>query len=385
MDITPESQARLTVWISGPVELAAYSATVADFQKLYPGLTINLEDVPAVDARARLETRGPAGTGPDVFATPHDQLGDLSASGLIMPNLIYSNTVKAGFLDSALSVLSFEGKLMAFPVSMETLVMFTNKNLFPQAPATWEDLLSLGRPLTDVAKGHYGFLFPIGDLYVCYPFLATSGAYVFGNGGRNPEDIGLANAGGVKGLETMLKLREISLKNAGDATWDSVQGLFLHGRVGAILQGPWAMKELSKAGFPLGVAPLPLMTGQRPSTFSGIMVLAVSSYSRFPKAAQLFAAFATSEKQLCQHFAKTGQIPPLKAFLQDETLSRDPLVKPFLDQLQASQPMPNIKEMKYLWVPMAAALRDAWDGKESPRSALDKALTTIKEQILFSN
>ena len=47
-----------------------------------------------------------------------------------------------------------------------------------------------------------------------------------------------------------------------------------------------------------------------PTTFSGVKALFVNSYSEYPKAATLFAKFATSDEMLLKRYEMTNQLPP---------------------------------------------------------------------------
>lgn len=377
--LIPEPGSRLKVWISSSQDEVFFRQAADSLIKKHPGLSVDLEPVSAVDARSKLEIKGPSGLGPDLLVVPHDHLEDLRASGLIMPNLVYTPQRKAQFIPWALESVSFGTEILGFPLSVETLVLFYNKTLFPKPPATMEDLLIQGKKIT--GNGRYGLVFPVGDFYVAHGLLTAFGAQLFGSQGTDPQNIGLTSPAMTRGLDLLLKLKPLSLERAGDATWETVQQIFLEGRSGALFQGPWALPALTKAGFPLGIAPFPLVNGNRPRTFSGTMVLVVSSFTRFPKAAQELADFITTDAQLQIRFMTTGAIPPLVSFFSDRKHRLDPLVGPFLEQLESARPMPRIREMKYLWVPASGALNDAWDGRVTPAQALARAEQAIRTQM----
>ena len=55
----------------------------------------------------------------------------------------------------------------------------------------------------------------------------------------------------------MLRLKEILPVNSTDSTTQIIEGLFDEGKVGAIIDGPWAVQGRKDAGLNFGVAPLP--------------------------------------------------------------------------------------------------------------------------------
>ena len=230
-------------------------------------------------------------------------------------------------------------------------------------------------------KNKFGIFWESANAYFAHAFLAMDGGYVFGKNGSDAKDIGIANDGAVKGLEAMVKLREISADNSGDINYGTMMGLFQEGKAATMINGPWALGDLKKAGTKYGVVALPTYNGKNLPSFSGVRIAAVSTYSKFPKAAQLFADFITSKEMLLERFKMTGQIPPMKELLNAPEIAGNADVKPFLEQAQYAVPMPAIPEMKYFWTPVGAALAESWDGKTTAKVALETAKKTMEEAI----
>ena len=194
--------------------------------------------------------------------------------------------------------------------------------------------------------------------------------------GTEANDIGLNNEGAIKGLEAMLALKAISVDKAEDANGNVIKALFNEGKVAAVINGPWFLGDLKDTKVKYAVAPLPTIAGQVPKSFSGVRILGINSTSKYPQAAALFIQFATSKEMLSKRFEMTGQIPPLKSFEPTDDIS-----KAFLAQIAVAEPMPSIPQMGAVWVPMGAALNDAWSGKVAAKESLDKAVKTIKDQM----
>lgn len=379
-EVKPEDGAKLVAWESKGPEGEFMAMAAKKFEEKYK-VPVTYEEVNMTDALTKLGQDGPSGVGADVFVLPHDRLGEGVAAGLIMENLTSADQVKNNFMDAAVTAASKDGKIMAWPLAIETYALYYNKDVLPEGPKTFEDLIAFGKTFTNKKQNKFGIFWEAANAYYGQAFLGLEGGYVFGKNGSDAKDIGVANDGAVKGLEAMLKLKEISADKSGDINYGTMMGLFQEGKTATMINGPWALGDLKKAGTKYGVVPLPTFNGKNLPSFSGVRIAAVSTYSKFPKAAQLFADFITSKEMLLERFKMTGQIPPMKELLNAPEIAGNADVKPFLEQAQYAVPMPAIPEMKYFWSPVGAALAEAWDGKTAPKKALETAKKTIEEGI----
>ena len=380
VEVKPEDGAKLVVWESSGVEGDFMKMAAKKFEEKYK-VPVQYEEVKMADTLSKLTQDGPSGVGADIFVFPHDRMGEGISAGLIMENLTSSDKVKANFMDAAVQASTNNGKIMAWPLAIETYALFYNKELLPNGVKTFEELIEFGKTFTNKKENKYGIFWEAANGYYSYAFMAADGGYLFGNNGTDAKDIGIANDGSVKGIENMIKLKEISSTNSGDINYATMMGLFQEGKSATMINGPWALGDLKKAGTKYGVMALPTFGGKNLKSFSGIRLAGVSTYSKFPKAAQLFAEFITSEEMLLERFKMTGQIPPMKALLDAPEIAGNADVKPFLEQAQYAVPMPAIPEMKYYWAPVGAAIAEAWDGKTTVKQALDTAKKTLEEAI----
>ncbi|MES8708927.1 extracellular solute-binding protein, partial [Cutibacterium acnes] len=161
------------------------------------------------------------------------------------------------------------------------------------------------------------------------------------------------------------------------------RGLFNEGKVAAIIDGPWAIQGYDNSGINYGVAPIPTLDGKQPRTFSTVREAVVSSYSQYPRAAQLFAAYISSEEMLMKRYEMTKSIPPVKSLLDKIIKNTDEATYAVISQGFNSDAMPSIPEMGYLWSPMASAITAMWVNDQQPRKVLDHAKKIIEEQIAF--
>lgn len=376
--LVPEEGAELLVWESR--EEVVFTEQIAQqFEEKY-GVKVNIEEVPIPDQVGRLITDGPSGLGADVLVIPHDHLGNAVNSGLLLENDVLGEQTKTRNTEASIIGLTNGGKLYGYPRAAETTALYYNKSLIAEAPKTFEDVITFGKTFTDKAKKKYALMWETGNLYYNYPFIASNGGYLFGNDGTNKDDIGLANPESLAGMKVFQDLREILPVPSGDINGDIKRGLFTAGDVAMDINGPWELTAYKEAiGDNLAVAPVPTVLGKTAITFSGIKGYVVSSFTKYPNAAKLYADFATSkESQLLLNKA-VGSVPTNLEALEDPQIKDDPYIAAFAEQAKNSQPMPSIPEMNNVWGPANAALPEIWNNNVDPKVALENAVKQIKD------
>lgn len=384
-ELKPEEGAKLVVWESQGPEGEWVKYVGEKFKEKY-GVEVVYEQVGHTDSLKKLTTDGPAGVGADVFAAPHDKLGELVATGLARPNDITAERVQNDFMKAAADGVTIDGTVYGFPTGIETYALFYNKDIIPNPPATFQEVIDFAKSYNKPAENKYAIMWDIGNAYFSHCFLAGSGGYIFGKGGTDKTDIGLNSAGAVEGAKFMVSLKEILPLNSADSSSQILDGLFAEGKAAMVIYGPWAVKGYMDANVNFGIAPLPkLPNGKNPASFSGIRSLFISAYTKYPDAAKLFAEFATTDEMLLKRFEITKQIPPVKSLMDNDLIKNDATVAPFLEQAQYAVPMPSIPEMGVVWDPYGAALGLMWNEGTDPQEALDQAVETIKGAIDTQN
>ncbi|KGG80381.1 ABC transporter substrate-binding protein [Caloranaerobacter azorensis H53214] len=380
-ELTPEPGAKLIVWESEGPESDWIKYVAEKFKEKY-GVEVTYEAVANTDARNKLATDGPAGVGADVFVAPHDHTGELVTSGLVQVNDVTADRVKNDFMKAAADGVTFEGQVYGYPLAIETYALFYNKDLISKAPETFEEVIEFAKKYNNPEENKYALMWDVANAYFSHSFIAGNGGYVFGNGGTNKDDIGLNSDAAVEGAKFMVSLKEILPLNSADTNYQIMDGLFSEGKAAMIINGPWAVKGYQEAGVNFGIAPLPKLPGGKyPASFSGIRSMFVSSYTKYPNAAKLFAKFATSDEMLLKRFEITKQIPPVKSLMNEDVIKNNEVVAPFLAQAQYAVPMPSIPQMGVVWEPYGAAFASMWNDGVDPKEALDNAVQTIKEAI----
>lgn len=91
-----------------------------------------------------------------------------------------------------------------------------------------------------------------------------------------------------------------------------------------MINGPRAFQPYEAAGINYGVAPLPTLPDGKPmSSFLGVKGYVVSTSSKDKALAQQFIEFINQPQYVKARYVATGEIPPLKAMIDDPVIKND--------------------------------------------------------------
>lgn len=381
-EITPEKGADLLIWTDKTtVEYMEYAADSFNKEFGYD-VDFSFRGLAPIDSASRLIQDGGSARVADVAEIEHDLLGRLVVAGGAMENLVSAERIDSTFMQNAISASKSAGVSYGFPVSFATTALFYNKDLLPKAPESFEEIIEFSKSFNNKQEHKYALLWDIQNYYESRMFVTLYGAYEFGNNGTDAKDIGIDSEEAQKGLEAMKSLRVANSSNPIDMRNPQVRrGLFGEGKVGAIIDGPWAIQGYKDSGVNFGVVPMPKLEGQQPRTFSTVRLAVVSSYTEYPRAAQLFADYLSTEAMLKKRYQMTQSIPPVQAVMEEIIVNADEATYAIITQGFYSDAMPSLPEMGFIWSPMASAITDLWVNDKSPKAVLDRARSIITEQI----
>lgn len=351
----------LKVWEStnGPDEFIKKAGEA--FTAKNPNIKIEFVNVELGDAAGQIALDGPAGVGPDLFAAPHDKLGELVSGGHVLET-VNGAAMKSKVLGACSTALTYNGKMYGYPVSAETYALFYNKALIKESelPKTWEDLATFAKKFNAANSGKYGFIMDVGNAYYTIVFTTSDGNRLFGPSGTDTTSTNINSAKSVKGMKFFQNLRSALNVPAADLTTSVADAAFAAGTAAMHITGLWNVVPFKNAGVDFGVAPLPSLPGDsKPSaSFSGTRAMFVSAYSDYPEEAAKFAEFLVSDEMQQLRFSITGAVPSIS------TKVDSPYMTGFLQQLDYAFPMPSIPQMGAYWEAMNNASKNIWDGAD---------------------
>ncbi len=270
--LATEEPVTLRIWEADGPEGEFLNAAAAKYTQLHPNVTFEFNAVSHTDAVQKMELDGPAMVGADVFAAPHDKLGQIVAGEIALPNTIenFADT----FVSAAVNGVTYNGISYGYPLAIETYALFYNKDLVETPPTTWEEVIAFCEGYNDPAADKFGIVWEVSAAYYNYLFLSAYGADLFGPEGIDKAAHSVNTPEAIKGMEYFSTLRETLLPvNADDLTGDFCNALFMDKKTAAMfITGPWNIKGAVDAGVNLGVTTLPRLPecANPPTSFSGV-------------------------------------------------------------------------------------------------------------------
>ena len=366
-----EEKVTLVVWEStnGPDQWIQKAGEA--FTALHPNITIEYVNVELGDSSGQIALDGPAGIGPDLFAAPHDKLGELVSGGHVT-GLWNPEKIAPMVLGGCASAVTYDGVMYGYPTASETYALYYNKDIIPTPPATWEELVQFCETYNAANPGKYGFMMDVTSAYYTILFTTSGANRLFGESGTDVTSTYLNSEEAIKGMTFFQSLRAILDAPAADLTTSLCDGAFKDGTAAMHISGPWNIAPFTEAGVNFGVAPIPSLPGETtpPATFSGTRGMFVSAYSEHPEEAALFGEFLLTDEMQALRFEITGAMPSTAITVES------PYMEGFLGQMNYAFPMPSIPQMGKFWDATGAASQNIWNGSDV-KTELDAANAAI--------
>lgn len=366
-------EGKLVIW-ADELRTSVLKDVAKGFTAKY-NIPVEIRELGFGDIRDQLGVAGPAGKGPDIIIGAHDWLGQLVVNGLIEP--IDLGAKAKDFVPVSLTAFTWGNKLYGVPYAIESIGLFYNKNLVPNPPKTWDELVATAKKITNMDKKVYGFVLPQPDPYHTFPLMSATGGYVFGtkaDGTLNPLDVGLNNKGAIRGLTLFDKLIEDKIMPIG-IDYPTMMSLFKSGQLGMMITGPWAFAELRQAKVNYGFTQIPTIDGKPARPFVGVQGFMVSSFSKNKLLAKAFLTeFVATETTMKALFDKD---PRPSAYLPVSKEVKDADIAGVAASAANGIPMPQIPEMASVWTAWSNALELIINQKLDPQKAMDDAVAQI--------
>ena len=382
---TSSSEAKeITLYVED--QYKAYAEKVAAAYEKESGTKVNIKSGVQMGGLDKLSLDNQSGQAADVMMAPYDRVGSLGTDGQLS-EVKLSDGAKTDDKTKSL-VTAADGKVYGAPAVIESLVLYYNKDLLKEAPKTFADLENLAKDSKYAFAGEDGkttaFLADWTNFYYAYGLLAGNGGYVFGQNGKDPKDIGLANEGSITAINYAKSWYEKWPKGMQDTEGapNLIQTQFQEGKTAAIIDGPWKAQAFKDAKVNYGVATIPtLPNGKDYSAFGGGKAWIIPSSTKNLEGAQKFVDFLVSTEQQKAFYDTTNEIPANTEARTYAEGKKDELTTAVIEQFKNAQPMPNISQMSAVWDPAKTMLFEAVSGKKDAKTAANDAVTLIKETI----
>ncbi len=332
------SSSTLTVWVDAERVDAVKGA--ADTYQEKTGVKVDLVGKSVDDMKNDFIQQVPTGKGPDVVMGAHDWLGELSTNGVVAPLELGDSA--SDYLPVALQAATYEGTVYMLPYAVENIAVLRNADLVPEAPASFDDMISKGTFVVEQGAQ--------GNPYHLYPFQTAFGAPVFGTdegGNYDPTDLQLGSEGGFAFAEWLGAQGAAGTLNT-DIDGEIAKQQFLDGTAAFWLTGPWNVAAAADAGINVAIDPVPSPTDQPASPFAGVKGFFVSAESKNKVAANDFLVNYIGTEDVQLDLFEAGNVLPALTAAAD-TAASDPVIAGFQAVGEEAVPMPAIPAMGSVW------------------------------------
>lgn len=332
-----------------------------------------IEVVPEVMNISELVTRlnlvGEGGEAPQMALVPADMAGfGEKAKYSRVPDELLAKVAPhgSGFLQSMRS----EGIAYGLPVlTGNHLVLYYNREIYPEPPVSWEEIEDLGDGLKE--RGITPVAADLREPYWFIPFLTAFGGWPMSEGKPCLPQNEMKRA--LQDVRTRMDRGHLASLNG---STDLLEG-FIAGETGAIICGEWIYNHLDRhMKDRLGVARLPSIQGRPSFSMSsaiGLVFPGDSLESELGEEIVSFAAFMLSAESQMKWGTEVQRIPvhsEAREKLKDLTdVNRGTLT----ELLEESRSMPIEPKMASVWEAIRAGLLIlAEEGEESAWRAMNQ-------------
>ena len=141
-------QGRVLLWHAWPEpKAAALTAVLNRFQALYPEVVVKQQTFATPAALlSQFQTAAAAGLGPDLILAPSGWIRPLHEAKLIdnIAAVLPSTTIDR-FWPAARTAMRYQGGIYGLPLAVETMVLYYDRRLVEQPPATLDELLAAAK------------------------------------------------------------------------------------------------------------------------------------------------------------------------------------------------------------------------------------------------
>lgn len=296
-DVVTITWLRLAEWSE------ADPAILTAFEEAHPGIKVEVEEIPFSELVSQINLRfGADDTSIDVVSVDVPLVSSYGYKDWLLPlDGIFSEEELDDFLPAALAAGTYEGELLAAPVSTSTQLLYYNADIFEAAGITppgqderwtWEQVADVAQQLQETGEDDkvevWGFQWEqTTAAYQLLPLVGSLGGEYIGDNGLTVD--GIVNS--QPWIDAATFYYDMFNTYGVSPQGDAVNGpdLFVNGNLAMLIGGPWQISNFAdNADFGWGVSRHPYFEGHEIATATGSWHIGVNSLSQHPEEAKEF-------------------------------------------------------------------------------------------------
>jgi multiple sugar transport system substrate-binding protein len=372
----------------------AFHDIFAEWVRARPDVAIEVSVMPALELhKAKLLLAAGAGRLPDVASVDSFWMPLFREGGHVQPlDPEWTAEERADFMPFAIDTLSDEqGRVYGMWHGTDCRVLFYRKDLVPQPPETWDELLATASRIAN-ERGMSGYLYNAGrweaTVFDHLPMF-------WAQGGELVDEEGRPIFGEAPHRERMARvlafLRDTVRTGASPRSvlagndYKQLSSAAIAGDVAMFLGGNWQVREL-ELGLPPAelakwdIAPIPQAEPGRRSTGTGGWIWVVFAREQARRRAAIdLIRFIESPAHVARIEQQTGHLPVRKSLYRDHAFFRDdPWLARFGAMLKDARARPAVPIYPALSEQLQIAIGSAIAGTETPEAAVDRAFAATR-------
>lgn len=369
---------------------------VEAFEKKHPNIKVKFKEMPAdtgVNHDQLVTMFSSKSSEIDVFDLDVIWPAEFAKAGYLQPldRYIEQDNVKMDeYIQGAVEAGKSDGQTYAIPKFIDAGLLFYRKDLMPEPPKTWDELIQKAKEAKSQGKTEYGYLMQAKQYegLVCN-FVEFVGAY----GGKIIDENGqvvINSPETVKGLKKMIEVAKSDFVPSNISTFTELEShtAFIQGQSVMIRNWPYQYalaqdEKQSKIVDKVDVAPLPAGDKGSAATLGGWMT-GINKYSKHKKEAWEFVKFMTGPEGQKITAVYGGSAPTYLPVYDDEEVKKaSPLFanKNFINGVSAAVPRPVSPVYPEISDVIQIEVSKAIAGQQSPEETVKNIEAKLKEIV----
>lgn len=390
-------KAALNLWGVGE-DSSAYAGFFADFKKTYPNVAITYRGFPNADNyNSALLDALASGQGPDIFMIRNtDLLKNLNKISPVPGTAFSAAQLKQYFPQVVAQNFVYQNNVYALPLSVDTLALIYNRDLFDQAAASlpvswqsWDDFINAVPKLTKkdsngqitqsaAALGASSNVANAAD--TLYFLMLQDGAQM-----NDPQTNSVSFASD-KGIEALSFFAQFSNPSSNVYTWNKSMpnsfDSFSQGKTAMIFGYAADRPQIKSRNNFLNfeVAPAPQIKGATANTnYPGYWGYTVSKQSAYQSIAWSFILDITTNETLAKDYAEKNQRPPALNSLIYQ-YQNDPMLGVFARQALTARSW-TMLDSSFINKAVSDMIDGVAGGGQKPKDALGQTQNQINQYL----
>ena len=374
--------ARLHVWAIG-AEGEHLGTMARQFEQEHPDIRIEVQSIPWSAVHEKLITAVAGGTQPDMCQLGNTWMPEFHAMRALAPldSFVATSPIinEENYFPGSWATNVFSGKTYGVPWYVETRCLYYRTDLlaevgFPHGPQDWDELYQAVRRLARDDNGEgkpdrFGMTLQVNQWeHILF--------FTWGAGGRilrdDLETPAVTSPEAVEAWRYYMRFFEEGLVPIESGLLTNIFHAFDTGYYAMFISGPWMMTHIAN-NCPniVGKWDVALLPKYRTrDSWAGGSNLVIFRKSRNQTKAWRFVEYLSRPEIQLQWYRMLSDLPAVTAAWQDSSLSQDPKIRVFYQQLQETRPAPQVPEWEQIASRINRWLEVAVYGKASVEDAL---------------